>query len=61
MLYIYIFEDGSIKQLPKGEPTADDYDAADDGLLDILRIRLDGTVAVVEQYTSSDWFEVEQT
>ena len=54
MLYILIFEDGEIwcaKELSQ-----DDFNSADDGILDILRIDEPGTVP--KQYANDAWHEI---
>lgn len=53
-MYLYIFEDGLVKQ-SSVEPTSDDKQNVDDGYLEIVKF----SVSNFECYSNGAWVEVE--
>ena len=56
MIYIYIFEDGGLKQSTK-EPMEDDYTAVKAGVLTLLRV---DTESNVSEFCDGEWQSLQE-
>jgi len=55
-MYLFIFEDG---QMNVGDTIADgDYQASDDGILDIVKTVIEGMDMHYEQYHDGEWHRI---
>ena len=56
-MYLFIFEDGSMRI--GNTITDEDRQSCDDGILDIVRTRIEGMDVFYDQYLEGEWRQIE--
>ena len=56
-MYLFIFEDGSMRV--GNTITDEDRQSCDDGILDIVRTRIEGMDMFHDQYLEGEWHQIE--